>query len=138
MKFTRTAKAEWAGSGKEGKGHLTTQSMVLNETQYSFKTRFEDGVGTNPEELVGAAHAGCYTMKLSFLLGGAGFVPKQMETAALVTFEDGKVSQIHLSLTGDIEGISKDKFEELAEEAKNTCPISQLLNTKITLESILK
>src|SRR3954468_24551736 len=85
----RNATAVWNGSGKEGSGHLTTQSTTLNKTQYSFKSRFEDGVGTNPEELIAAAHSGCYTMKLSFLLGGAGFTPTELETKCDITLDNG-------------------------------------------------
>ncbi|MCX6230751.1 MAG: OsmC family protein [Bacteroidetes bacterium] len=133
MKFTRKAAANWKGSGKDGKGSLTTASLVLNKTQYSFKSRFEEGIGTNPEELIAAAHSGCFTMKLSFLLGDAGFTADNLDTVATVTFEDGAVTNIHLDLTGEIKGISADKFEELAQIAKETCPISNLLNTKITL-----
>ncbi len=125
MKFTRKASAHWQGSGKEGKGTVSTESTVLNKTQYSFKSRFEDGVGTNPEELIGAAHAGCFTMKLSFLLGDA-------------LFEDGNVTQITLDLNGAVPGISNEKFKEIAEEAKATCPISQLLKAKLVLNAKLQ
>jgi osmotically inducible protein OsmC len=134
MKFTRKASAKWSGSGKEGKGTMSTQSTVLNESQYSFKTRFEDGIGTNPEELIGAAHAGCFTMKLSFLLGAEGFTPDLLETDAGVTYEDGSVSNIHLNLVGKVAGISEAQFTEIAQKAKVECPISKLLNTNITLD----
>lgn len=137
MKFTRKANAKWQGSGKEGKGTVSTESKVLNESQYSFKTRFEDGMGTNPEELIGAAHAGCFTMKLSFLIGEAGFTPGELQTEAKVTFEDGKVSNIHLDLKGKVEGMDTAKFEEVAQQAKETCPISMLLNTNISLSAQL-
>lgn len=137
MKFTRKASAKWNGSGKEGKGTLTTQSKVLNESQYSFKTRFEDGIGTNPEELIAAAHSGCFTMKLSFLLGEAGFTPNTLETEAVVTFEDGSITKIHLDLNGKVDGIDNNKFQEIALNAKQTCPISKLLNTEITLSASL-
>ncbi|MEE4116518.1 MAG: OsmC family protein [Marinilabiliaceae bacterium] len=137
MKFTRKAKANWQGSGKDGKGTLSTQSTVLNNSQYSFSTRFEDGIGTNPEELIAAAHSGCFTMKLSFLLGEAGFTPGNLDTEARVTFEDGRVSNIHLELKGQVEGISEDKFRELSDRAKAECPISMLLNTNITLSASL-
>ena len=113
---------------------MSTQSTVLNESQYSFKTRFEDGIGTNPEELIGAAHAGCFTMKLSFLLGAEGFTPDLLETEAGVTFEDGSVSNINLSVVGKVAGISEAQFTEIAQKAKVECPISQLLNTTITLD----
>jgi osmotically inducible protein OsmC len=137
MKFTRKASAHWQGSGKEGKGTVSTESTVLNKTQYSFKSRFEDGVGTNPEELIGAAHAGCFTMKLSFLLGDAGFTPTDLNTSAHVLFEDGNVTQITLDLKGTVPGISSEKFNEIAEEAKATCPISQLLKAKLVLHATL-
>lgn len=133
MKFTRKATAKWQGSGKEGKGTLTTQSTILNETQYSYNSRFEDGIGTNPEELVGAALSGCFTMQLSFLLGEEGFTPDKLETEAKVTFENGAISTIHLELNGEVDGISKEKFQEVAKKAKETCPISKLLNATITL-----
>ena len=137
MKFNRKATANWKGSGKEGKGTLTTHSTTLNKTQYSFKTRFEEGKGTNPEELIGAAHAGCFTMQLSFLLGEAGFTPDNLDTEAKVTFEDGNITQIDLVLTGKVEGIKADKFKEIAQKAKEICPISKLLKTKITLTTTL-
>ncbi|MGB5646248.1 OsmC family protein [Muriicola sp.] len=138
MKFTRKAKAHWQGSGKEGKGKLTTDSTVLNNTQYSFKTRFEDGVGTNPEELIGAAHAGCFAMQLSFLLGEAGFTPDDLVANASVLFEDGSITSVTLDLDGKVPGISSDKFTEIANKAKEICPISKLLNTKIILNVTLK
>lgn len=138
MKFRRKAKANWQGSGKDGKGSLTTESTVLNQTQYSYKTRFADGVGTNPEELVGAAHAGCFTMQLSFLLGEAGYTPANLDTEAKVLFEDGSISEIELNLTGTIEGIEADEFQSIANKAKEICPISKLLNAKITLTTSLK
>jgi osmotically inducible protein OsmC len=98
----RKATAIWQGTGKEGKGHLSTQSNVLNKTQYSFSTRFEDGIGTNPEELIGAAHAGCFSMKLSFILSAAGFVPEQLETNCEITFENGSVTQSKLILNANV------------------------------------
>lgn len=133
MKFTRTANANWKGSGMEGKGLVSTQSTTLNNTQYSFKSRFEEGVGTNPEELIGAAHSGCFTMKLSFLLTDAGFVPDNLDTTAKVTFEDGAVTLIQLELNATVPNISNDEFQEIAQNAKETCPISKLLNAEITL-----
>ena len=137
MKFTRKASAHWQGSGKEGKGTVSTESTVLNKTQYSFKSRFEDGIGTNPEELIGAAHAGCFTMKLSFLFGDAGFTPTDLNTSAPVLFEDGNVTQITLDLNGTVPGISSEKFEEIANEAKTSCPISQLLKATLVLNAKL-
>jgi len=133
----RNATAVWNGSGKEGKGHLTTQSTVLKQTQYSYRSRFEEGPGTNPEELVAAAHAGCFTMKLSFVLGEAGFVPETLETKAIVTLENGKISESHLVLKATVKGISLDAFNAAVKEAELNCPISLSLNTKISVESTL-
>ncbi len=138
MKFTRKANANWKGSGKEGKGTLTTESTILNASQYSFKTRFENGKGTNPEELVAAAHSGCFTMQLSFLLGEAGFTPTNLDTEAKLTFEDGNITNIHLELIGDVEGMEEKQFQEVATKAKEICPISKLLKTTITLSATLK
>src|SRR5919202_769918 len=101
----RTATAVWNGSGKDGKGALTTQSTTLNNTQYSYKSRFEDGVGTNPEELIAAAHAGCFTMKLSFVLGAAGFTPESLETTSTVALEDGTITSSKLVLKAKVPGI---------------------------------
>ena len=134
----RTATAHWSGSGKEGKGHLSTQSTVLKETQYSSNTRFEDGVGTNPEELIAAAHAGCFTMKLSFNISGAGFVPTSLDTKANLTFENGAIPNIHLETVAVVPGLGEEQFQELAADAKANCPISKLLNTEITLSAELK
>jgi osmotically inducible protein OsmC len=133
----RTATAFWQGSGKEGQGHLTTQSNVLNQTQYSFNTRFADGIGTNPEELVAAAHAGCFTMKLSFNLSGAGFVPTSLETSCAITLEDGSITHSDLTLKAIVPGIDNAKFEELVADAEKNCPISKLLNTQISVSHTL-
>ena len=133
----RHASAVWNGSGKEGKGTLSTQSGVLQQTQYSFNTRFADGVGTNPEELVAAAHAGCFTMKLSFVLGEAGFTPDSLETKCEITFENGSVTKSHLTVNGKVPGISKEKFDECVKNAEENCPISKLLNTAISSEATL-
>ena len=133
----RHATAVWNGSGKEGGGHLTTQSSVLNHTQYSYKSRFEEGTGTNPEELVAAAHAGCFSMKLSFSLDEAGYTPENIETTGNITLESGTITQAHLVVKAKVPGISKEKFEECAQDAKANCPISKLLNTNITMEAEL-
>ena len=135
----RTATAVWTGSGKEGKGHVSTASTVLNKTQYSFGSRFEDGVGTNPEELIAAAHAGCFSMKLSFNLSGAGFVPTNIDTKCDITLDPakGEITSSHLTLSATVPGISKEKFDELVADAKANCPISKLLNTTVTLDSTL-
>lgn len=133
----RTATAVWNGSGKEGNGHLTVQSGVFNKTQYSYVSRFEEGEGTNPEELIAAAHAGCFAMKLSFVLGAAGFTPDQLEATGTVTLENGSVTKSELVLKASIPGITPDKFQECAEDAKLNCPISKLLNADITLTAEL-
>lgn len=133
----RKATAVWQGSGKEGNGHLSTQSTVLNKTQYSFSSRFEEGIGTNPEELIAAAHAGCFTMKLSFVLGEAGFKPTELSTTCTITLENGAVTNSDLVLKANVPGISKEKFDECAENAKANCPISKLLNTTISLTASL-
>jgi osmotically inducible protein OsmC len=134
----RKATAIWNGSGKEGGGHLTTQSNILNKTQYSYSSRFEEGTGTNPEELVAAAHAGCFSMKLSFVLGEAGFTPDVIETSSTVTLENGAVTDSHLVLKAKVPGIDKNTFEKCVENAKTNCPISKLLNANITVESTLE
>ena len=133
----RTATAVWNGSGKDGKGYLTTQSNTLNKTQYSYKSRFEDGIGTNPEELVAAAHAGCFAMKLSFVLQTAGFTADSLDVSAEVTLDNGAITSSKLVLKAKVPGISADKFKESAEDAKLNCPISKLLNTNISLDASL-
>ena len=135
----RHATAVWNGTGKEGKGTLTTQSTTLQDTQYSFKSRFEEGTGTNPEELVAAAHAGCFSMKLSFNISAENITPESIETKATVNLnpEKGAIDNIHLIVKVKAEGLSKEKFDELVADAKADCPISKLLNTDITLESEL-
>ncbi|TXD49246.1 OsmC family protein [Polaribacter sp. IC073] len=139
MKFTRKASAAWKGSGKEGQGNITTGSKVLDKTQYSFHTRFEDGEkGTNPEELIGAAHAGCFAMQLSFLLNEAKFTATTLDVAATVAFEDGAITKITLNLEGDVPEIDAEEFQQIAHKAKEVCPISKLLNTEIELKVTLK
>jgi osmotically inducible protein OsmC len=138
MKVTRTASASWKGTGMDGKSSVSTQSGVLNQTQLSFKTRFEEGIGTNPEELIAAAHSGCFTMQLSFLLSEAGYVPEELNTKAKVYFENGSIPLIELELEGVISGISAEKFEELAGKSKEICPVSKLLNAQINLKITLK
>lgn len=129
----RSATAFWQGTGKEGNGHLSTQSGVLNKQQYSFNTRFADGIGTNPEELVAAAHAGCFTMKLSFNLSAAGYVPTSLETTCFITLENGSVTQSQLELKANVDGVSSEQFAELVADAEKNCPISKLLNTQISV-----
>ena len=133
----RSATANWKGTGKEGKGIMSSASKVLDNAQYSYGTRFENGIGTNPEELVGAAHAGCFSMKLSFILTAANFPPENIDTKCDITFEGGVVSKSALHVTAKVPGITNEKFQELAADAKANCPISKLLNTEITLEAVL-
>ena len=138
----RRASAVWQGGLKDGKGTISTESGVLKETQYSFSTRFENGTGTNPEELIAAAHAGCFTMALSGQLTSVEHVPESLETEATVTMEktdDGPtVTKIHLTTRAKVPNIEKEKFDELAKKAKETCPISRLLKAaEITLDAQL-
>ncbi len=133
----RTATAVWNGSGKEGSGNLTTQSTTLNKTQFSFKSRFESGVGTNPEELIAAAHAGCFSMKLSFVLGAAGFTPETLEATSTVSLDDGVITASHIVLNAKVPGIDAAKFAECAADAKANCPVSKVLNAAITLDAHL-
>jgi osmotically inducible protein OsmC len=133
----RNATAVWTGSGKTGNGNLTTQSGVLQETQYSFNTRVADGIGTNPEELVAAAHAGCFSMKLSFVLNEAGFTADRLETKCELTFEDGVITKSHLILSATVPGINEEQFQQAVKNAEENCPISKLLNTNITSEAKL-
>ncbi|MDB5211512.1 MAG: peroxiredoxin, OsmC subfamily [Sediminibacterium sp.] len=133
----RTATAVWNGSGKEGSGNLTTQSTTLNKTQYSFNSRFAEGVGTNPEELMAAAHAGCFTMKLSFVLGAAGFTPESLETSCAISLEDGTITKSELSVKANVPGITPEKFQECAADAKANCPVSKAYNMDISLEASL-
>ena len=138
----RSASAVWLGGLKDGKGTISTQSGTLKETQYSFGSRFETGVGTNPEELIAAAHAGCFTMALSAQLTDAGMVPENLETTAAVTLEktdDGPtVTKIHLKTRAKVPGAEKEKFDELAKKAKEGCPISRLLKAaEISLDAQL-
>ncbi|MDV6166801.1 OsmC family protein [Flavobacterium sp. DG1-102-2] len=137
MKFTRRANANWQGTGMEGTGKISTESTTLNNAQLSFKTRFADGVGTNPEELIAAAHSGCYTMQLSFLLNEAGFTADNLDTEAQVTFEDGTITKIHLKLEATVPGITEQDFQTAAQKAKEICPVSKLLKAEITLSATL-
>ena len=138
----RTATAQWKGGLKDGKGTVSTQSGVLSQTQYSFSTRFENGIGTNPEELVAAAHAGCFSMALSGQLGNANMTAQTIDTKATLTFEKTDagftVTAIHLDVKARIPGGNKAAFDKAAEEAKKTCPISRLLNTKISMAATLE
>lgn len=136
----RNATAVWNGTGKEGKGFVTTASKSLNNNEYSYKSRFVDentGTLTNPEELIAAAHSSCFSMKLSFILGDAGFTPESLETKCEVTLEGGVVTKSHLNVKGKVPGISKEKFDECVKKAEETCPISNALKTQISSEGTL-
>ena len=137
----RTATSVWNGAGKDGNGHLTTQSGILHHTPYSFNMRFGEAAGTNPEELIAAAHSGCFNMAFAFTLNAEGFTADTLTTKATVTIEnDGSgftVTLVHLDLKAKIPTISEDQFQELAEKAKATCPISRLLNTVIMMDASL-
>lgn len=138
----REASARWQGAGKDGKGALTTASGTLRETPYSFHTRFEDGQGTNPEELIAAAHAGCFSMALAFQLAGAGHPPQELATSATVTMQQEaggwRIASVALSLRARVPGIGRAKFDELAAAAKAGCPVSKVLNAEISLEATLE
>ncbi len=133
----RKATAVWLGAGKDGKGHLSAQSGVFDKTQYSYNSRFEEGPGTNPEELVAAAHAGCFSMKLAFVLNAAGFTAEEIETTCIITLDNGTVTKSELDLKAKVPGISAEKFQECAVEAKDNCPISKLLNAEKVLTAQL-
>lgn len=138
----RKASATWRGGLKDGKGSLTAPSGVLNNTAYSFRTRFENEPGTNPEELIAAAHAGCFSMALSAQLGAAGMTPERIDTTATLTMEpvDGNptITKIHLVCRAKVPGADAAKFNKVAEEAKAGCPVSRVLNAKITMEAKLE
>lgn len=133
------AKAVWSGSVKEGEGKITTKSEVLNHTQYSFKTRFENGKGTNPDELIAASHAGCFAMAFSLMLGENGFNPDSIEANAEVTMDPNKLAltKSHLTVKAKVPNIDEDKFQEIANAAKDNCPISKVLNLDITMDATL-
>ena len=133
----RSTTVVWKGSGKDGSGTITTQSKTLNNAHYAWNTRFEDSKGTNPEELIAAAHAACFTMKLSFLLVAAGHTPDTIETVAEVTLEKDAISQSRLQVQAVVPGISQDKFMECANNAKDNCIVSRVLNAEISMEANL-
>ena len=137
----RHASAKWQGSGKDGSGSLTTQSATLKDTPYGFNSRFGDGKGTNPEELIAAAHAGCFSMATAFQLSGAGHPPESMDCSADLTMEQEaggwKIAAVHLKLTAKVPGLDDAKFQELARGAKENCPVSKVLNAVITLDAKL-
>lgn len=138
----RRAAAQWHGTGKEGSGSLTTQSATLKDTPYSFVARFGDGQGTNPEELIAAAHAGCFSMATAFQLSGAGHPPESLHCDATLSMdqvEGGfKISAVHLVLKAKVPGLDNAKFQELAQGAKANCPVSKVLNAEITLDATLE
>ena len=137
----RKARAQWRGTGRDGDGDLTTDSAVLSETPYSFKTRFENERGTNPEELLAASHAGCFTMALAFQLQLAGYTPTRLDTEAAVSLDpDGpgfRITRSALTLTAEVPGLDEETFRRLAGEAEKNCPISRVLNAEITLSATL-
>lgn len=134
----RTAKAHWAGSIKEGKGELSTQSEILSRTNYSFRTRFVgDEKGTNPEELLAAAHAGCFTMAVSYALTEKGLTPTSLDTEATVSMDGAGIIGIHLSIAGNVPGISVEEFEAITKGAEQNCLISKVLNLPISSEARL-
>lgn len=134
----RKAKAHWTGPLKEGKGELTTQSEILNHTNYSFRTRFVgDEKGTNPEELLAAAHAGCFTMAVSLALTEKGLNPTSLDTEASVSMDDKGITGVHLSIVGNVQGIDEAEFKEITKKAEQNCLISKVLNTVISSEARL-
>lgn len=133
----RNATAVWNGSLKEGSGKITTQSKTLENTQYSFKSRFEEGIGTNPEELVAAAHAGCFTMQLTAYISEAGFEVGSVETQSVINLVDGTIIGAHLIVQATISGITDATFQEFVTKAEKNCPISKLLNAEITSDATL-
>jgi len=135
MQIKRTSTAVWNGTGKEGTGNLSSQSGVLSQTQYSANARFAEGIGTNPEELIAAAHAGCFSMKLAFLLVAAGFEANEIKTSCEIVFEEGTIIESNLTLAAKVDGISQEKFDEVVKDAETNCPVSKLLNAKIAVVS---
>ncbi len=131
----RTATAYWKGTGKEGTGKLNTQSKVIKNKAYDYRSRFEDGTYTNPEELIAAAHAGCYSMKLAFVLNAAGFVPGRIETTCTITMENGVITSSHLDVKAKVPKLRVKNFPQYAEDAKLNCPVSKLLNCDITMNA---
>lgn len=137
----KTASAIWQGGLKDGKGQISTQSGALKQNPYGFNTRFEDTPGTNPEELIGAAHAGCFSMALSMMLGEAGLTPERIDTTAEVSLDkqdDGfAITAVHLILKAKVPGASEEQFLEIANKAKAGCPVSKVLNAEISLDAAL-
>lgn len=134
----RSSTAVWRGSGKNGSGKITSQSKTLDNAFYAWNSRYAEEKGTNPEELIAAAHAGCFTMKLGFLLSDAGFPPQEIETSSTVTLEESTITESHLVVNAVVPGIEKERFMELAEKSRKECPVSKALNMKITMEAHVK
>jgi len=137
MNMKKQATAVWNGTIKEGKGHLTSQSGVLKQTPYTFVSRFENGAGTNPEELMAAAHAGCFTMKLSADLTTAGYQPEELTTTSTITLDTGVITKSDLVLTAKIDGITEEEFQKIAKLAEDTCPVSNAYKLEISLKATL-
>jgi len=133
----RTSTANWKGSGKEGSGKMLTQSGVIKNKNYDYRSRFEDGSFTNPEELIAAAHAGCFSMKLSFVLGAAGFTPTRIETKCTVTMEGGVITGSHLEVRAKVPKLKAKDFPQYAEDAKANCPVGKVLNCEMTMNAQL-
>ena len=135
--MVRKSSVSWKGSGKDGKGSVTTQSGVLKDTQMNWHTRFEEGIGTNPEELLAAAHASCFTMKVSFLLAAKNFISESIDTTCSVTVDNGAITLSHLDISAKVPGITMEQFQEIVLDAKENCVVSKLFNTLITLKATL-
>lgn len=137
MEIKRKSTAIWSGTGKEGKGKLTSQSGVLSNSQYGFQSRFADGIGTNPEELIASAHAGCFSMKLAFNLQAAGYAADEIKTECEVVLDNGAITKSNLSVEVRVQNLPENKFSELLADAKANCPVSKLFNCEINLTSKL-
>ncbi len=135
--MVRKATAQWLGGGKDGKGTLSTQSGVIKNTLYTYNSRFADGLGTNPEELIAAAHAGCFSMKLSIVIGAAGFAPTSIDTNVSITIENGTITKSQIETTAKVPGMTAEQFATAAADAKANCPVSKVLNAEITLDAKL-
>lgn len=133
----RSSTVIWHGNGKEGSGQITSQSKALEKSPYAYGSRFADQKGTNPEELLAAAHAGCFTMKLSFMINEAGFTADSIETTSTVTLDKDTLTESHLKVKAQVDGMSEKEFDELAEKTKMDCPVSKALNMKITMDAQL-
>lgn len=134
----RSSTATWQGSGREGKGTVTSQSKAVNNAPYAWNSRYAEAKGTNPEELLAAAHASCFTMKLSFLISDAGYVAQEIKTTSTVTLEENNITESHLVVKARIPGISQQLYLAYAEEAKNECPMSKAIKIKITMDATLE